>query len=88
MVESADDLAYLLGWDNVEKKPNQQPELFVTLTDEEHKIYQILKENGECGMDDLMVKSRLPVSKIAASLLNLEFQGMVITLPGNRYKLK
>ncbi len=88
MVESADDIAYLLGWDEIKQAPQKQPELFVNLTGNEQKLMDILVQEGECGMDDLMIKSKLPVSKIAAALLNMEFQNLIVSLPGKRYKIK
>ena len=88
MAESAEDIAYLLGWDNVKKQDNRQLELFNDLTPDEQILVDLLQSNGECGIDELMVKSGLPLSKIANALLNMEFKGIVISLPGKRYRVK
>jgi DNA processing protein len=88
LVETPEDIAYYLGWEDIKPEQTKQPELFVSLTDDEQVLYDILRESGECGIDEIMVKSKLQVSKIASSLLNMEFQGIVMSLPGKRYKLK
>lgn len=88
MVESAVDISRIMGWDDVKKETLPQPQLFVELSDNEQKIMDILRETGEAGIDVLMAKSGIPVSQISVILLNLEFQGLVISLPGKRYKIR
>jgi len=87
LIENTDDLEYLLGW-NSEKKDNKviQKELFVELSDDERKIYNLLKERNEWILDDICVHLSLPVSLISSVLLNLEFSGLVKSLPGKLYK--
>ncbi len=88
LVESADDIARLMGWEEVQPKPVPQTEMFINLSEEENTLINILKETGETGVDELMAKSKIPVSRVSSCLLNLEFQGLVISLPGKRYKLR
>jgi len=88
LVQSAKDITDIMGWEDVKKDINLQQELFVELTDDEQKLINILQESGENGIDELMAKSKIPVSKVSSYLLNLEFQGLVISLPGKRYKLR
>jgi len=88
MVESAVDISRIMGWDDVKKERLPQPQLFVELSENEQKIIDILGETGETGIDALMAKSGIPVSQISVILLNLEFQGLVISLPGKRYKIR
>ena len=88
LIQSAKDITDIMGWENVKKDINLQQELFVELTDDEQKLINILQESGENGIDELMAKSKIPVSKVSSCLLNLEFQGLVISLPGKRYKLR
>jgi DNA processing protein len=38
-------------------------------------------------MDHLIVKANMPASKVASTLLNLEFEGLVKSLPGKLFKL-
>jgi len=88
LVESAKDITTIMNWETVEKKQTAEPELFINLTENEQKLVDILTENGETGIDELMAKSKIPVSQVSSCLLNLEFQGLVISLPGKRYKLR
>ena len=39
-------------------------------------------------IDELSWKSQIPLNKLASQLLNLEFNGIVKTLPGKKYRLK
>ena len=48
-------------------------------------ILNIIREAKETGIDQLVIKSGLPASKIAAALLNLEFEGIIKSLPGKQY---
>ena len=87
LVESAEDLLYQLSWDEI-KKPNViQPKLFLDLKPEEQKIVDILEKSSNTAIDVLMLESGLPSSKLAASLLNLEFAGVIKCLPGKVYQL-
>lgn len=88
LLRSAEDLAFELGWDLKEKtQPNPQKKLFIKLSAEEEKILNILNIIREAGIDWLCIESELPMSKVAAALLNLEFEGLVKSLPGKQFKL-
>jgi DNA processing protein len=88
LIEGVSDLEYLLGWESqpAREKPAQK-KLFQPLTTEEEKIIEILKETGEFTIDQICHKIELPVSKISPILLNLEFSGMIKSLPGKVYTL-
>ena len=59
------------------------------LTDEEKQIVRIIIENqNDILIDELSWKSQIPLNFIATHLLNLEFKGIVKSLPGKRYKVK
>jgi predicted Rossmann fold nucleotide-binding protein DprA/Smf involved in DNA uptake len=38
------------------------------------------------NLDDIIVKTELPTTKIATILLTLEFDGVLMALPGKRYQ--
>ncbi|MBN1253005.1 MAG: hypothetical protein JXR51_15625 [Bacteroidales bacterium] len=50
-------------------------------------MYDLLKENKELSIDQISLKSNLPMSKVSSLLLNLEFSGLVISMPGKIYKI-
>jgi len=81
------DIEYLMNW-----APGQalqkKKELDLSPFSKEEQSIIILMQNSEGALiDDLSWKSQLPVNKVAALLLNLEFQGLVKSLPGKKYKL-
>ncbi len=86
LIQSAKDLAYIMGWDDQHKKQQMQTELFVQLSDDEKNLLSLLNEKGTLGIDKLIIYSGITPSKVAAGLLNLEFSGLVQTLPGKQYK--
>ena len=87
LIESYADISYLLGWQQEEVKAAKQAKLFLDLTDEELNLVSYLKEKGNLPIDELCYASNLSMSKAAAILLNLEFNGVVKSLPGKIYQL-
>jgi DNA processing protein len=88
LIESAQDIVYIMGWE--EKKEKNKPlqkKLFVEFTDDERVIVEMLEKNGDSGIDFLCINSEMNSSKVASALLNLEFNGVVKSLPGKRYQL-
>ena len=73
-------------WEEKSKTSTFQHKLFEELSPEEDMIIKILQEKGEVSVDYIVLQSQLSNSKIAAILLNLEFKGMVKSLPGKMYK--
>lgn len=87
LVENANDILEFMRWTKDEVKPKTQRTLFIEFTPEEKLIYEILLEKEEVGIDELTARVSLSPSAIAGNLLNLEFQGIINSLPGKRYKL-
>jgi DNA processing protein len=88
LLTDAQQLAELMGWEEKPKaKTGKQKELFVQLTDSEKKIMDILKEKERVHIDELNIKSGLSSSTVAAAILNLELQNLIISLPGKLYAL-
>ena len=87
LYESPEDIAYILHWEYAENGEPIQKKLFVDLTEKEKVIIDLLQEEDEAGIDKLSFKSKIPNSVLASLLLELEFKGMLKTLPGKRYVL-
>jgi DNA processing protein len=64
-----------------------QTSLFTELAPEEQKLVDLLKA-GDRFVDEITIETQLPMSRVSALLLGLEFKGMVISLPGKMYRLK
>jgi DNA processing protein len=87
LAESLRDISYIMGWDDLKKPAKAQRSLFVVLTEEEKILMELLDSRQAIGMDQLIVKANMPASKVASALLNLEFEGLVKSLPGKLFKL-
>lgn len=88
LLTDAQQLKETMGWEEEKKKPfRAQRELFVSLSDDEKQLLEIFKEKETVPIDELNMKSNLSSSAIAAAMLNLEFQGVIASLPGKIYKL-
>lgn len=87
LIESGDDIAEFLLWE----KPNKniepvQKQLIIELNAEEETLYSLLNNAEALSIDYLSFYAKLPIAKTSATLLNLEFKGLIKALPGNRYK--
>ncbi len=87
LIQSADDLIYMMGWKEQKKPFAVQRKIFVELPESEKILIDLLKEQDEMGIDQLCIKSKMSATKVASALLNLEFEGLVKCLPGKIYKL-
>ena len=85
LMESVLNLRYVMRWDS-ETKAEKQTALFREFTPEEKLIMDCFGANTMVNLDDIIVKTELPTTKIAALLLNLEFDGVLMALPGKRYQ--
>lgn len=87
LVHSAEDISFMMGWDQSPHPVHIQQKLFTELSDEERKITGILESTKEADIDVIYLESGMTASKVAAILLKLEFDGLIRSLPGKRYKL-
>ncbi len=83
LIENGKDVEYAMGWYKEKKKPQAiQKSIFVDLNPDEQKILTFLKENGDSSLDEICISLEMPVSKVSAQLLTLEFNGLVRPMPG------
>jgi DNA processing protein len=88
LIASVKDLEYIMGWDAGVKPEKKSQQSFDSFDPDEQTILKTLSDNkGQLMIDELSWKTNLPVGKLASLLLNLEFKGVVKTLPGKVYKL-
>lgn len=77
-----------MGWqDNKKNLVKKQRELFIELTDDEKILVAVLKEKETLTIDEIYLQSGLSSSSVAAAILNLELQNVLLSLPGKIYKL-
>jgi DNA processing protein len=88
LVENQTDIERAMNWDvHPSARKATQPSLFIDLSPEEQRLVDLLKA-GERFVDEITLETRLPMSKVSALLLNLEFKGLVTSMPGKMYRLK
>lgn len=87
LIESAEDIAYIMRWEKGEIPKMQQKELFVDLNPFEKKVIEHLENKDSESVDALSYITGFTQSELAGILLNLEFKGMIKSLPGKRYML-
>ena len=75
-----------MGWSVDEKPKTIQKQIFVELNPIEAQLVDLLKA-GKLNVDQIGLQAKMPVSKVSATLLNLEFSGVVKSLPGKVYEL-
>lgn len=84
----AHDIAQALFWEEPGEKKRQKPNLdFSQRNPEEQKILKYLQEYGEMDVDRLSHSSQIGLGALASILLALEFEGIVKSLPGKKFKL-
>ena len=88
LIQSAEDIRYLLGWDVKDKRPAPvQRKIFLEMTPEEKILVDIISGTDKIGIDELSLQAGLRMSVVSAALLNLEFEGVVKSLPGKMYTM-
>jgi DNA processing protein len=87
LVESAADIAQVLRWDEMDRRPGVQAQLFRELDPEESKVVDVVRQFPEIQVDALAEATGKSPGILASVLLELEFKGILRTLPGKRYIL-
>jgi DNA processing protein len=82
----AADLIYNLNWDIEKETKAVQKQLFVTLDDDEQKIYDYLLKTGKELMDIIALHCDFPIFRISGLLLNMELKGVIRPLPGKMFE--
>jgi DNA processing protein len=88
LLNSVADLVYILNWDIDTKKESKpiQKQLFVSLTEDEQKIYHYLVNKENELMDIIALDCDFPIFKISSLLLNMELKGVIRPLPGKLFE--
>lgn len=85
LCSSAKDLAYIMRWQS--DVPNHQMQLQLDLQPEEEEIFNLIKRDKIISLDTLIDSTMMSLPKLNAMLLNLEFKGLVKSIPGKNYIL-
>lgn len=92
LITSADDFIEAMGW-QVEAQYRKamtdgvERQLFPDLSSEELSIVKTLDEFGDFQLNQLSVKTNIPIGQLTAILFQLEMKGVVRPMAGGNYHL-
>lgn len=88
ILTDVETLTDLMNWSQDSKgEPATSPVAIIDLNEKELPIYTLLSNNATLQIDELSWRSNLPIPVLASILLEMEFKGVLKSLPGKRYKL-
>lgn len=88
LMNTTSEFLEVMGWNKTNALPKVvQQNLFANINEDEKKIVSLLQQKGTLHIDEIASFTFLSNSSIAASILNLELQGIIKSLPGKRYAL-
>jgi DNA processing protein len=87
LVENGEDILKALNWDQEAAKPAKQGHLWMELNADEQAIINRLREEPGIPIDLLMRQVPYSSGEIATLLLELELKGIIVSLPGKRFKM-
>lgn len=85
LLDTIEDLIYITRWDDEAKPKAHQASLFLDLNQEETDIINLLKSEDSISLDELAYRSKKSVATLSSMLLQLEFKGVVKSLPGKMF---
>jgi DNA processing protein len=83
---SVRDLEYIMNW-NSPPQHALPPDLSSFPADERKVIELLMIRQAPVMIDELSFQTGVPLNLLASVLLNLEFSGILLSLPGKQYKL-
>ncbi len=88
LITSAQDFIESIGWPTLKQKPEAiERELFPQLNNEEMAVVALLKQTNDLQLNQISVKTNIPIGQLAALLFSLEMKGVVKPLAGGTYHL-
>ena len=88
ILTSENDLYYQLNWDLTSDLHKKKKLAYENLSGEEQAVLSTLEDyKGTLAVDELAWRSQVNITQLASILLNLEFKGIVKSLPGKKYSI-
>lgn len=88
LVNSASDIARIMGWKERQEEPADRSSLFPILSPEEELIVGMITSLGDASLNQLIAHINLPSYRLMSVLLDLEFRGIIARMPGGAYRAK
>ena len=87
LIESAADLLDSMNWKQEEKAPKSaQIPLVLNLSEDQRVMLTVFSDKKTMHIDELCSSLDQPVSKVSATLLELEFSNLIRSRPGKLYE--
>lgn len=87
LITSAEDLCKQLGWQTTDEK-QEAPSLFPALSPDEEAVIDVMTSRGEVTLPELSSRIDIPVPRLMAMLIDMEFRSLIMNIPGGRYRLR
>lgn len=92
LLTSAEDFVKAMGWEDdalrIEaQKRGIERQLFPNLTPEQQRIVDVLSECNDLQLNQLAVKTGIPIGEITSILFQMEMMGVVKPMAGGNYHL-
>ncbi len=92
LITCAEDMVCDMDWITQQQRAEalqkpSQPELFPHLTDDEQTLVGLLQGSEGLQINQAVLKTGLPVGKVASLFLELEIKGIIKCMPGYIYRL-
>lgn len=82
------DIAEALFWNKAGEEKSQKPKLDLEGREEQEiQILMFLQEKIEAEIDQISYATEIPLGMLSSKLLSLEFEGIIKSLPGKKFKL-
>lgn len=85
LIRNAEDLCREMRWATDSSAAGQSPQLPIELNPDEATIVNFLERNDDASLPQLTAATGFSVSKLMSLLIDMEFRGLVMALPGGRY---
>ncbi len=86
LITSAADLMACMNW-HPRKGEGHQRQLAIELSPDEEAICDCLHQSDDASVNDMSAMLDIPVHALMSLLVDMEFKGIVASLPGARYRL-
>ena len=82
-----EDLLALMGWQAPQQQSLRNTQIKIPLSEKELSVVSVVKEKLKVGIDDLAFHLQIDNGTLSLLLLDLEFKGIIRSLPGKYYEL-
>lgn len=88
LLTSADELISSMGW-TAKTLPEEstQPSLPIPLNPDEEIIVKYLETADDASLAQLTSATGFPIARLMSMLIDMEFRGLLLSLPGAKYRL-